>query len=192
MASDLNRLEWAMDNLAAGGISFEVVEDHPPPDRTREPPPVEDDGSAKKAVGVASPERVADSSRRVPLSEWQRALREAEDLSATEHHVALAVVQHMRYRDENGDVRDAHCWPSPETLAAETHRSRTVVYEALAGLEAKGWIFRERRPGGASSVIWATVPEVRRSSDSGAEKSGQPDREIRPTGQRSPANRTQK
>ena len=96
---------------------------------------------------------------RVALSEWQRALQDADDLTATEHHVALAVAAHMR--DEIGD--EANCWPSADALAAETNRRRRTVYEALAGLESKGLIHRERRPG-AMSIIWATVNPIQETN----------------------------
>lgn len=147
--------EAAMSTLHAAGIDFEVVDDdHDPPDKTK-PPPGEEDGS-ESVSSAASPERVTDEadtkSRRVRLSEWRQALRGA-DLTATEHHVALAYADHMAHRDD-----EAHCWPSAELIAKETHRSRATVYKALGSLESKGWVLWERRSGSAP-MIWATVPD---------------------------------
>jgi hypothetical protein len=88
---------------------------------------------------------------------WQKAIV-ASALSATQRHVALTLALHM-------DAEGGSCWPSVQTLAAETGLSDRAVQKALAALGAAGFVAIDRlggrRPGGGyvSNRYLATLPE---------------------------------
>lgn len=69
-----------------------------------------------------------------PLSTWQRyVIHPDSGLNRRERLVALTLSMHM-------SVAGGSCFPSQETLAAETGMSRSMVYEALASMRDAGWI----------------------------------------------------
>ena len=153
MAPDVDAFEWAMGNLSAAGISFEVVSDRTPPpgdppgDR---PPPAGTGGGEKEADETSRPERV-DESRRATVGEWRRAILKADELNATAQHVALVLAEYMD-RDGGG------AWPSHATLAAVCHRGERSIRDALKAIESAGFVHVRRCPGRVSTYL-ATVPD---------------------------------
>jgi hypothetical protein len=143
--------ESAMSNLRAAGIDFEEV-DPDPPDKTG-PPPGEEGGPDESDSDGASPETVAeasDTSRRVAVGEWRRALLTADELNATERHVGLTLAEYMD-RDGGG------AFPTQETLAAACRRTEKTIRRALHAIEQAGYL-RVRRTGRASRYM-AVVPQ---------------------------------
>lgn len=129
----------------------------------REPPPgSEGDSQAKRSD--TSPETLAsdtDRSEARTVGEWQRELREAEALTATERYIGLVLSTWMNYAAE-GDRKVDTAYGrghslSQTTLAEKSGRDVRTVGRALAGLERKGYLYVHRRPGG-TSIYAATVP----------------------------------
>lgn len=86
-------------------------------------------------------ERVAGAPRiRVARFVWRKALA-TSDLPSTWRHIASNLSDHM---DRDG----GSCFPSLDTQARETGRSKSTVAEALKGLERRGYLQRERSRGG--------------------------------------------
>lgn len=90
-----------------------------------------------------------------PVMTWRRAIAEAE-LTATTKHVGLTLSLHM---SEIGDS----CFPSIDTLAAETSRSKGSILEAIRALELGGFILvdRPKKTGrGHKSSYVAVIPRT--------------------------------
>lgn len=86
-----------------------------------------------------------------PLFGWRGAVTDSE-LSANAKHVALALSLHM---SERGDS----CFPSVETLAAETSRGKKTVIDAIRALETAGFLTvrRDKSPGRGSSNRYTAI-----------------------------------
>ena len=95
------------------------------------------------------------------LFEWRDGVEAADELSATDRHVALVIAGHM---DKNG----AGAYPGVRTIARKAARKTHTIAESIAWLEASGWLRIERRhvPGKLehdTNLYTATVPTARRS-----------------------------
>jgi hypothetical protein len=67
-----------------------------------------------------------------PLFSWRSLICDS-DLDATARHVALTLSLHTNERGES-------CFPSLDTLASETARSKSTVSEAIRRLEETEWV----------------------------------------------------
>lgn len=95
-----------------------------------------------------------------PLFTWRSAIAES-DLSMAEKCVAYTLSLHM-------NERGGSCFPSLDTLHRESGASLATVKRALGTLEEKGFLARERSPGGKTSTrytalipSWLTVSQPR-------------------------------
>lgn len=88
-----------------------------------------------------------------PLFSWRSAIVESE-LDADTKHVALTLSLHM-------NERGGSCFPSLETLAKETSRSKKTVVRCLRSLRSQGWLTVRAGGGrGRTSTYTAVVPET--------------------------------
>ncbi len=105
-----------------------------------------------------------------PLMDWRgwlvdpehgaQARPESPVKSSTMRHVGLTLSTHMSSRGDS-------CFPSLETLAAESDLSKSTVVLALKELAETGWIVRKIGGGKANPTRYtATVPETVRPPDS--------------------------
>lgn len=85
------------------------------------------------------------------MGDWRRAIVKADDLGATERHVALTLAEFM-------DRYGAGAWPSRATLAVACRRSVKTIGRSLQAIEAAGYVYVERRVGHVSRFS-AVVPE---------------------------------
>lgn len=85
-----------------------------------------------------------------PLFSWRSAVCES-NLKATTRHVLLTLSLHM-------NERGGSCFPSVDTLAAETSLNRATVIRQLQIAEATGWLHVTRSVGRTSNRYEAVVP----------------------------------
>jgi helix-turn-helix protein len=77
-----------------------------------------------------------------PLT-WMRLVRDNDANTATRKHIAYAVAL-------RADV-DGHCWPSYNTIAADTDLHRVTVIRHIDGLVSGGWLIKTPRANGHGS-----------------------------------------
>lgn len=107
-----------------------------------------------------------DSGKVKPLFSWRGSICES-DLPADTRHVALVLSMHMSERADSA-------FPSYETLAADTGRSKSTVSKALKELKALGWLTIVTTQGGRGRVnhYQGTVPQQYRLPDANHPPSG--------------------
>lgn len=93
-----------------------------------------------------------------PLFTWRSAVVDSA-LPPTCRHVLLTLSLHM-------NERGGSCFPSYDTLAAETGLNRATVIRQLKAAEDAGWLIVERSKGRASNRYEAATPNSRTAQPS--------------------------
>ena len=74
------------------------------------------------------------------------------DVTPTARHVAMVIASHAN--------RSGMAWPSLETIAAETGRSRRAVVYAVREIETAGHVTVVQRMGSTSEYLFASYPQI--------------------------------